>query len=128
MSTYRGQFADLYDVFHAEKAYDEEAAFLDQLLRKHAEGPVRTLLDVACGTGQHSVRFADRGWEVVAVDESADMLRRARERSTDGAVTFVRQDMRELDLPSASFDAAVCLFDSIGYAVTNEGVASTLLR
>jgi SAM-dependent methyltransferase len=34
--------------------------------------------------------------------------------------------MRELAVPRSSFDAAVCLFDSIGYGLTNEAIHATL--
>lgn len=126
MSVYAGEYAQLYDLFYADKPYDEEASFIDQLLREHATGPSHRLLDVACGTGQHSVRLAAHGWDVVGVDQSQDMLRVAEERSGESAVTFVQQDMRTLDLPFASFDAAVCLFDSIGYGATNDAIVATL--
>jgi SAM-dependent methyltransferase len=126
VSVYAGEFAHLYDLFYASKPYEAEASFLDELLRNNAKGPSQRLLDVACGTGQHSVRFASHGWDVVGVDQSADMLRAAEERSGKSRVSFVQQDMRALDLPSKDFDAAVCLFDSIGYGVTNSAILATL--
>lgn len=126
MSVYAGQYAQLYDLFYADKPYDDEVSFIDQLLREHATGPSQRLLDVACGTGQHSIHFAARGWDVVGVDQSQDMLRAAEERRGDSAVSFVQQDMRALGLPCTSFDAAVCLFDSIGYGVTNDAIIATL--
>lgn len=128
MSVYEGEYADLYDLFYADKPYDDEVEFTDRLLRDHARGPSKHLLDVACGTGQHAVRFAARGWDVVGVDLSGDMLRRARGRHGGNAVDFVQQDMRELDVPFKEFDAAVCLFDSIGYGVTNDAIVETLSR
>ena len=128
MSVYEGEYARLYDLFYGDKPYDAETKYTDRLLRDNARGDSTRLLDVACGTGQHAIRFAERGWEVVGVDRSADMLRQARERSTGANVSYVQQDMRELDLPFKGFDAAVCLFDSIGYAITNEGVTGTVLR
>ena len=128
MSVYAGEYADLYDLFYAEKPYDDEVEFTDRLLREHAHGPSQHLLEVACGTGQHAVRFATRGWDVVGVDLSGDMLRRARERKGGSAITFLEQDMRELDVPFKEFDAATCLFDSIGYAVTNDAIVGTLSR
>jgi ubiquinone/menaquinone biosynthesis C-methylase UbiE len=126
VSVYAGDYAQLYDLFYADKPYDGEAAFVDQILREHAIGPSRRLLDVACGTGQHSVRLAERGWEVLGVDQSMDMLRAAEDRSGSSSATFVQQDMRALALPRSDFDAAVCLFDSIGYGVTNEAIVATL--
>jgi ubiquinone/menaquinone biosynthesis C-methylase UbiE len=128
MSVYEGEYADLYDLFYAEKPYDQEVEFTDRLLRAQAQGPSRRLLDVACGTGQHAVRFAAKGWEVVGVDLSADMLRRAQTRPGGDGVTFLHQDMRELSVPGEPFDAVTCLFDSIGYGVTNDAVTETLSR
>jgi SAM-dependent methyltransferase len=126
MTVYRGEYARLYDLFYADKPYDAEVEFTDRLLRDNSRGPSQRLLDVACGTGQHAIRFAARGWDVVGVDQSEDMLKVARESGRGTDVEFLKQDMRSLDLPGLEFDAAVCLFDSIGYGVTNEGIVGTL--
>jgi SAM-dependent methyltransferase len=126
VSVYGGDFANFYDLFHSDKPYDVEVEFLDLLLRENASGPSNRLLDLACGTGQHAVRLARRGWDVTGVDQSHEMLRKARDRSPGQNVQFLQQDMRDLELPITEFDAAVCLFDSIGYVVTNEAVAETL--
>jgi SAM-dependent methyltransferase len=126
MSVYAGNFAALYDLFHGEKPYDAEAAFVDRILRAEADGPSERMLDIACGTGQHAIRFADRGWAVLGVDQSDEMLRVARERGAARRVEFLRADMRDLHLAQSGFDAAVCLFDSIGYAVTNDAIVGTL--
>jgi SAM-dependent methyltransferase len=128
MSVYEGEYAGLYDLFYADKPYDAEVEFTDRLLRDHASGPSRRLLEVACGTGQHAVRFAKRGWEVVGVDLSEDMLRRARSRPGSDGIDFRQQDMRQLDVPFKGFDACTCLFDSLGYAVTNDAIHETLSR
>jgi ubiquinone/menaquinone biosynthesis C-methylase UbiE len=125
MTVYEREFAAYYDLFYADKPYDREVEVADRLIRENLEGPAGRLLDIACGTGQHAIRFAARGWTVVGVDSSADMLRRAREKS-NGAVFFVEQDMRQLQLQEEPFDAAVCLFDSIGYGITNDAIVSTL--
>jgi len=126
MTVYLGEYADLYDLFYAEKSYDQEVAVVDAVLRENAAGPSDRLLEVACGTGQHAVRFAARGWQVTGVDLSHDMLAKARTRPGAEHVAFLEQDMRSLDVPGAPFDAVTCLFDSIGYAVTNEGISAAL--
>jgi ubiquinone/menaquinone biosynthesis C-methylase UbiE len=126
MSIYGDKFADLYDLFHSEKPYESEAAFVDRLLRAEATGPSERLLDVASGTGKHALYFANHGWTVHAVDQSADMLRVARERASGAHIRFTQADMRDLALPEAGFDAVVCLFDSIGYALTNDAIGRTL--
>jgi len=126
MIAYDTDFAALYDVFYGEKPYDDETAFVGRTLKELGAQPPGRLLDVACGTGQHAVRFAKAGWTVVGVDQSAAMLAAAMQRSIGLPLTFLQQDMAELDVSGPPFDAAVCLFDSIGYAITNERVLATL--
>ncbi len=78
--------------------------------------PPATVLDLACGPGRHSVRFAKQGCRVTGVDRSPFLLARAREyAAAEGAdVRWVRADMREFVEP-ASFELAVSLFTSFGY-------------
>ena len=73
------------------------------------------VLDVAAGTGHTALALAARLplGRVTAVDFSAGMLKLAREkadRMNVRNVEFIERDMRNLGLPEASFDAAVCAF------------------
>jgi SAM-dependent methyltransferase len=115
-NTFQGLHARYYDLIYADKPYAEEARFVHELL---GGGPGR-LLDVACGSGRHAREFAALGWDVTGVDYSADLLELAQ------GFEVHRQDMRRLDVPGPPFDAATCLFDSIGYPQDNEGVVATL--
>ena len=118
--SYAGRHAQLYDLFYAQKRYDHESAFVDQLLRTHGGARVKEILEVACGTGSHTGILSSLGYSVVATDWSADMLAQARRKFPN--IVFERQDMRSLDLGNRRFDAVACLFDSIGYAQTNEQI------
>ncbi|HEY6584556.1 MAG TPA: methyltransferase domain-containing protein [Gaiellaceae bacterium] len=64
------------------------------------------LLDIGCGTGAHTARLAELGWQLLGVDVSADMLRLARERGLE----VVQADARDLPFGDRSFDAAVSLW------------------
>jgi SAM-dependent methyltransferase len=123
VNTYRGLHAARYDVVYASKPYADEARFVDALLREFGARRGR-LLELACGTGRHAHAFGELGWEVVGVDYSPDLLELAR-ANAPGA-RFELADMRELDLGDARFDAVTCLFDSIGYPQTNDGVVAAL--
>jgi SAM-dependent methyltransferase len=68
--------------------------------------PTGEVLDAACGTGRYAVRLAERGHTVVGVDQSPDMLERARAKVPGGR--FLEGGLTELPLPDASVDAAVC--------------------
>ena len=77
----------------------------DTACRLLGAGPGR-LLDVGCGTGFHTVRFAEAGWSVVGVDPSADQLRLALERGLE----VVQAHGEELPFGDGEFDAAVSLW------------------
>ena len=74
-------------------------------LRLLGDGPGR-VLDVGCGTGAHTVAFTERGWDVVGVDISEDLLEHARTRG----VTVVNADAGSLPFADASFDAVVSMW------------------
>lgn len=128
MTTHQGRNAELYDLFYADKPYEEEAQFVHACLQRYGSRPAHRVLELACGTGRHARALAGLDYEVVAVDRSEPMLACARRADTPGAplVTFLGQDMRDLQVPGPPFDAAVCLFDSIGFVQTNEGLLQVL--
>jgi SAM-dependent methyltransferase len=127
MTSYIGRHAELYDLFYADKPYLEEAKFVHHCLQEHGAGPVRELLELACGTGSHAFALEALGYNVLATDYSKDMLEMAGRKAaaTSSAVEFRAQDMRALDLRK-EFDAVICLFDSIGYVGTNDAVEQVL--
>lgn len=124
MSSYAGRHAELYDLFYADKPYADEAAAIDRLLREHVGPAPLRLLELACGTGRHALELERLGHEVLATDYSPDMLATARRRGQECAsrVEFRQADMRTIDLEGRRFDAAVCLFDAIGYVATNDAI------
>lgn len=63
-------------------------------------------LDAACGTGRHTERLADLGYDVIAVDRTAAMLARARDKVPQAR--FVEADVRELPLEDGAVDLALC--------------------
>jgi SAM-dependent methyltransferase len=129
MSSYAGRHADLYDLFYAGKPYPEEAGFVHRCLQQYGIGQVRRLLEIACGTGSHALVLEGFGYEIVATDYSLDMLAVARQKAArrSSKVDFRHQNMRSVNLPGPPFDAVICLFDSLGYVITNEAIKQTLL-
>lgn len=128
MGSYLGRHAELYDLFYADKPYAAEAGFVHDLLQRHAQGPTRRVIELACGTGRHALALEELGHEVVALDYSESMLAVARRRaaSAGSKVEFRLGDMRALEFDGPPADAVVCLFDSIGYVGTTEAVEGVL--
>jgi SAM-dependent methyltransferase len=127
MTSYEGRHAELYDLFYEGKDYEAEARFAHDRLDQFAQGSSRRVVDLACGTGRHALALERLGHEVVGVDHSPSMIEVARRRaaSARAAVRFQLGDLAHLDVSGAPFDAATCLFDSIGYVGSNEGLLRT---
>jgi len=93
---------------------DRVVAFVSQALGLQ---PDDRLLDLACGSGAHALRFAQRGIEVVGLDISSRLVRHCTEQAADAGlsnVTFVEGDMRTLSYQN-EFDALVMLSTSFGF-------------
>lgn len=128
MSSYVGKHAQYYDTIYADKPYAQEAAAVHACLRKYGQGKVTRLLELACGTGRHAFELEKLGYQIMATDYSKDLLTVAEHnaKALKSKIDFRLQDMRELSLTDEPFDAAYCLFDSIGYVQTNEGILKVL--
>ena len=79
-----------------------------------ADAPVRSILDLGCGPGEHCARFALDGWQTVGVDASRSQIEAARQTHPD--LDFVQADLGELQSQvqgqsqlQGPFGAAVCI-------------------
>jgi SAM-dependent methyltransferase len=124
LTSYSGRHAELYDLFYADKPYAAEAAFVDECLTKYSVGPAKRVLEIACGTGTHAFHLEKHGHQIIASDYSEAMMRRAQQKAAEKSsrVEFQLQDMTQLEVSGAPFDAVICLFDAIGYVQTNEAL------
>ena len=100
-----------YDAVYSGKQYNLEADILKRLLNEHSRAPIRSLLDVACGTGAHMQYFAN-DTELTGVDIAEEQINLAQKRLPEAV--FVCGDMRNFDIKKR-FDAAICMFSSIAY-------------
>jgi len=112
--------AGFYDRVMPEEDYRLWADCCDDLFRPRGIG---TVLDLACGTGRVSWLLAERGYEVIGVDLSCDMLAIAAARETEQAVRFrplfLNQALQELDL-YGTVQAAICSMDGLNYLPEQE--------
>ncbi len=121
-------FAGFYDVLTDNVAYPVRAEYLYGLFSRFG---VRhgLLLDLACGTGSLSVELARRGFEVIGVDNSPEMLAVAAEKAAEQGqdILFLCQNMQQLDL-YGTIDAAVCTLDSLNHITRPREVQAVLQR
>ena len=128
MSVYEA-LAGVYDELTGDVAYERRADYLERLFQK-SRIPVRTVLDLACGTGSMSAVLTERGYELIGVDESPDMLAVAREKAAGlkgEPPVFLNQSMPKLDL-YGTVEAAVCCLDSLNYLTSPRDVQKTFER
>lgn len=74
-------------------------------------------LDLCCGTGRHSIILRKRGWTIIGLDLSKNLLAIAKQNMKNERVEFplVRADMRHFPFRNQVFDAVICMFTSFGY-------------
>ena len=97
-----------------------EVDFLVHCFKRFAKRPVRRVLDIACGTGPHLVRLAERGYQAAGLDLSARNIEYLGERLADKGLMgdLVVGDMTDFRL-KRPVDAAICMQDSQGHLLTN---------
>jgi SAM-dependent methyltransferase len=105
--------SELYDAIYKFKDYARESERLRILIDNAVPG-ARTILDVACGTGEHA-KFLKRHYRVDGIDINERYLRAARLKNPAG--NFTRADMLDFDL-GRTYDVVTCLFSAIGIVRT----------
>ena len=110
-----GPLAAWYDALTGDVPYGSFADYYEAEFARDG-GEFRLLLDLCCGTGTLTAELTRRGYEMIAVDRSEEMLMEAREKAADlsPAPLFLCQSAQELDL-YGTVDAAVCSLDGINY-------------
>ena len=98
-----------------------EVDFLVHAFKRFARRRVRRVLDMACGTGPHLIRLADRGYQMAGLDLSRSNIAFLGERlaAKGYRAELVVGDMTDFRLKQP-VDAAICMQDSQGHLLTNE--------
>ena len=114
-------FAQVYDLFMDNVPYEEWSRYLISLLKEYqvTDG---TVVELGCGTGKMTRLLADAGYDMVGVDNSAEMLEIAGERQEEeerNDILYLLQDMRELEL-FGNIRAIVSVCDSMNYILEPE--------
>ena len=99
-------------VYWAEIADKNQTERQIQFLKSHLK-PAGYVLDLACGSGRHSIALRAEGYMMVGLDVSRSLLKIAKQRSNDIAV--VLGDIRFLPFKTGTFAAAVSVDTSFGY-------------
>ena len=126
---YKPSFVDKWDeLIDWEGRAAGEGDFFPRLLR---EAGCEKILDAACGTGYHSVQLARAGFDVLAADGAAEMLRKTEENAEAYGVSIptAQADWRTLtDDLDGKFDAVLCLGNAFTHLFDEQERIETLAQ
>lgn len=119
------ELAAVYDRLMENYDYSGHTGFFLQLAHQHGwKG--RSVLDLACGTGNITLELLKRGYFLQGLDKSTDMLAVADEKihRAGYSVFLTCQDMRDFILPEEP-EMVICALDSLNYLLKEEDLART---
>ena len=120
--------AKSYDRLTNDVDYEATVEFYIEILRREGVKS-RTCVDLACGTGSVTKLLAERGYDVIGVDLSEEMLTEAFQKVQDmeNPPRFICQPLQKLYLPRG-VDLAVCALDSLDYITNPDDCAEAIRR
>lgn len=120
-------FASVYDLFMDNVPYEQWSGYLVSLLQEYGieDGLV---LDLGCGTGSLTEQLAKKGYDMIGVDNSSDMLEIAMDKKAASGldILYLMQDMRDFEL-YGTVKAVVSICDSMNY-ILSEDELTTVFR
>lgn len=116
-------FARLYDDLMDDFDYEEWFLYIEKIFEKYKVNP-RTLLEMACGTGNLSFHLGKKGYKLTCFDLSDEMLAIANKKLRGFKnVKILRQNMVDFDLKKR-YDCILSVCDSINYILEDSSLFS----
>lgn len=118
-------FASVYDKFMDETPYEQWCQNILAVLQEY-DIQNGLILELGCGTGSMTELLAEKGYDMIGVDYSQDMLNIAmtkREQSGHQDILYLNQDMREFEL-YGTVRAVVSVCDSLNYLLEDEDIVT----
>jgi len=113
-------------IYYETKDYEKECDAIERIFDNYYPKRAKNILDIACGTGLHSMILADRNYNIAGIDSSKIMIKKAIEynKIRKNKVNFSVQDMRGITL-AGKFDCAI-MFEAFCHLLTFPDVDLTL--
>jgi len=122
-------FAKYYDELTANIDYGKRGNYFHEIIKKYNMTDNNILLDLGCGTGSMSEVMSNLGYDVIGVDNSAEMLGIAMNKKFEKnlPIQYLCQDMREFDM-FGTIGITLCALDSINHLSGLEDVKKVFSR
>lgn len=118
-----GALAPFYDKLQTDVDYSLWADFFERAFSLYFNGKVKDILDLGCGTGSMTLELCRRGYDMIGVDLSPEMLSVARQTGEDEGLSdrllWLCQDMREFEL-YGTVEATVSTLDCLNHLTSTK--------
>lgn len=104
--------APYYDLMYADRSPREEVDFFCRIFDRHKKNANTRILNLCCGTGIHDQLLVDRGFEVVGIDASEEMLQMAKRKNP--GIRYEKGTMSDIKV-EGTFGAILCFYNAILY-------------
>lgn len=102
-------FHKYYDKIYSRKDYNAEVSFILSMVKNYIP---KTVLDVGCGTGNHTIQFLKKGFDVYGIDTDKEMIKKAKAKNS---IIFQCCDIYGLNPPHDFFNLTVAMFNVVNY-------------
>ena len=116
-NSFKKDYSLLYDVIYSKKNYKAEINFISKIIKKF-HSPNVNILDIGCGTGEHTLELLKKGYRVTGIDLSNEMLKIAKKKLllnnlfSNNLFNLDAYNVNKLDI---KFNVVLMMFNVIGY-------------
>ncbi|WP_412467662.1 class I SAM-dependent DNA methyltransferase [Pedobacter sp. KLB.chiD] len=115
-------YSQYYDLLYSDKDYPAEVRYIEQLINQYRPESKR-ILELGSGTGKHANLLAEKNYDILGLERSAEMVAIANKNKLKN-VDFKVADITEFQIDQ-SFDVALSLFHVISYLTDNQSLINT---
>lgn len=122
--------SEVYDRWQETNDSSRWADYAEKIIKRHcrlSKGDGKDdsllLLDLGCGTGSLPIEMSNRGYEVLAIDYSEEMLSAAKTKAGAQNIQFICQDITDFEL-FGTVDIMVCFLDTVNHILTERKLNS----
>lgn len=111
-------YSQYYDLLYKDKPYKEESEYVFNTLTAKNVSPIKSVLELGCGSGNHAYWLTQKGWGITGIEKSEEMVVLAKTKGINNFMP-IHGDITYFDLDK-QYDAAISLFHVISYLNFND--------
>jgi len=122
-------YSKYYDSLYLDKDYVAETDFILKLIEKYSTSKIENLLSLGCGTATYEILMAKKGFKIVGIDISSEMLdiakNKIRDTNFENQIKVYKKDVCNFRFRK-KFDVSMAMFNIVGYQNSNESFENML--